>query len=216
MWPAPSHSSSVEPSIIEWSLRLCSIGVSLSRVPQMIAVGTLLIACTVSNFSRVPNVGKKSATTPNGVAESISSTNSTYRAGTASPNASSSVATSATECPSLRNRSTVRWPRASAATSRDANCPPTVEGSSGSTMRWGSTPPAVVPIRPTPTMRSPNSSGCSSASATMVMPPIEWPTSTTGPSGTATSSTRSRSWPSCSMLACSSLDRPDRPWERWS
>ena len=74
-----------------------------------------------------------------------------------------------------------------------ANCPPTVEGSSGSTTRCGSTPPAVVPIRPTPTTRSPNSSGCSSASATMVMPPIEWPTSTTGPSGTASSSTRSRS-----------------------
>ena len=40
MCPAPSHSSSVEPAMWACSLRLWPIEVSLSAVPQMIAVGT--------------------------------------------------------------------------------------------------------------------------------------------------------------------------------
>ena len=59
----------------------------------------------------------------------------------------------------------------------------------------------MVEISATPTTRSPNSSGCCSASAMIVMPPIEWPTSTTGPSGTTSSRTCLRSWPSWSMVA---------------
>ena len=49
----------------------------------------------------------------------------------------------------------------------------------------------------------------------MLIPPIEWPTSTHGP-GAVSSMTRSRSLPSWSMVALSSLERADRPWERWS
>ena len=59
------------------SLRLCPIEVSLSAVPQMIAVGTPPSTSTVSNLSSVAKFGKNSATTSNGVADSISSTNST-------------------------------------------------------------------------------------------------------------------------------------------
>ena len=55
--------------------------------------------------------------------------------------------------------------------------------------------------RPTPTTRSPNSSGYWSASAMIVMPPIEWPTSTTGrPVGAAASMTAFRSRPSWSIV----------------
>ena len=74
-------------------------------------------------------------------------------------------------------------------------------GRTGSRIRCTSTLPAVVEIRPTPTTRSPNSSGCCSARAMIVIPPIEWPTSTTGPSGTTSSRTCLRSWPSWSMVA---------------
>ena len=77
MWPAPSHSTSVEPGMCACSLRLCPIEVSLSSVPQMIEVGTLPSASTAWNLSRLPKLGKNSATTSNGVAASISSTNST-------------------------------------------------------------------------------------------------------------------------------------------
>jgi hypothetical protein len=59
--------------------------------------------------------------------------------------------------------------------------------------------PAEVQTSATPTTRSPNSSGRPSASAMTVMPPMEWPTSTTGPVGTTSSSTRPRSRPSWSI-----------------
>ncbi len=95
----------------------------------------------------------------------------------------------ATYLPTRRRPSTCRWPRARVATSRVASWPPMPSGSSGRRIRCGSSPPAVVEIRPTPTTRSPNSSGCCSASAMIDMPPIEWPTRTTGPSGTTSSMT---------------------------
>ena len=47
------------------------------------------------------------------------------------------------------------------------------------------TSPAEVPMSATPYTRSANSSGRCSASAMIVMPPMEWPTSTTGPSPAA-------------------------------
>src|SRR3954449_9923108 len=114
----------------------------------MIVVGTTERALTVSNLSSSAKFGKNSATTSNGVDDSIRSTNSTYDAGTSPPNASSSVATIATERPppptptsggpttppegpTRRSPSTPRAPRASTATSRWASTPPTVEGSIG-------------------------------------------------------------------------------------
>ena len=60
-------------------------------------------------------------------------------------------------------------------------------------------------ISTTPTTRSPNSSGYSSANAMMVMPPIEWPTSTTGPSGTVVSSTARSASPSVGQVVLAGL-----------
>ena len=51
----------------------------------------------------------------------------------------------------------------------------------------------------------------------IVIPPMEWPTRTTGPGpGTVASITALRSAPSWPMLPLPSADRPDRPWSRWS
>src|SRR5215472_14896405 len=51
----------------------------------------------------------------------------------------------------------------------------------------------------------------------MVIPPMEWPTRTTGPvPGAAASITALRSAPSCPILPLPSAERPDRPWSRWS
>ena len=216
MWPAPSHSSSVEPRSARAACGCGRSGVILSSVPQMIAVGTCSSrarsrtcrACRTSGRSRRPprTASPRACRRRTRRTARVRRRRRRTRRWRRAPR----------ECPSLRNRSTVRWPRASAATSRQAIWPPTVEGSSGTTSGAGRGRRRWCAIRPTPTTRSPNSSGCCSASATIVIPPIEWPTSTTGPSGTASSSTRSRSWPSCSMVAWSSVDRPDRPCERWS
>ena len=77
MCPAPWHSSSVEPPTHACSLRLWPIEVRRSAVPQITAVGTFASTSTAWNLSRLPKPGKNSATTSNGVAESIRSTNST-------------------------------------------------------------------------------------------------------------------------------------------
>ena len=61
----------------ECSLREWPIEVSRSAVPQMIETGTSSRSSTKSNLSRLEKLGKKSATTSNGVAESMSSTNDT-------------------------------------------------------------------------------------------------------------------------------------------
>ena len=51
----------------------------------------------------------------------------------------------------------------------------------------------------------------------IVMPPIEWPTSTTGPSGDdLVEDLLAGRWPSWSMVALPSVERPERPCERWS
>lgn len=80
--------------------------------------------------------------------------------------------------------------------------------------------PAIVPISATPATRSRNSCGSWSASAITVMPPIEWPTSTSGPLGTTASSTALRSLPSWSIEAGRPAryerERSERPWLRWS
>ena len=50
--------------------------------------------------------------------------------------------------------------------------------------------PALVDSRATPAIWVPNSSGCRSANAMIVIPPMLCPTSTTGPDGTRSRSTR--------------------------
>lgn len=76
--------------------------------------------------------------------------------------------------------------------------------------------PAEVPISATAHTRSRNSRGCRSASAMIAMPPIECPTSTTGPRLAVARSTASRSLPSCSIVLRFFDERPERPWLRWS
>ena len=99
MWPAFSHSRRVESGTRSCSLRLWPMEVSLSAVPQMIVVGTRPSTSTASNLSSPLKLGKNSATTSNGVCDSMLSTKSTYAAGTSSPNANRSVTTRATERP---------------------------------------------------------------------------------------------------------------------
>ena len=53
-------------------------------------------------------------------------------------------------------------------------------------------------------------------SAIVVIPPIEWPTSTSGPSGATAEITEARSSPSWAIEYDEGSPRPDRPWPRWS
>ena len=57
MWPAPSHSSRLEPGIRLCSLRLWPTEVILSSVPQMTAVGTRPSGSRCSNLSSVAKAG---------------------------------------------------------------------------------------------------------------------------------------------------------------
>ena len=82
--------------------------------------------------------------------------------------------------------------------------------SSGSPKFRSARLPLDVEIRAAPTTREPNSSGRSAASPMIVMPPIEWPTSTTGPRGTRASRTAARSRASCSIVEFSECPRPGR------
>lgn len=77
-------------------------------------------------------------------------------------------------------------------------------------------PPAVVAMSPTPYTRSANSSGRCSASAMIVIPPMECPMSRRGPVGATASMTDPRSRPSWSTWCESKSARPERPWLRWS
>lgn len=71
-------------------------------------------------------------------------------------------------------------------------------------------------ISTVPTTRSPNISGNNSANAMMVMPPIECPTSTSGPSGVVASITRRSVRPSRSRSYSPVSSRPERPCPGWS
>ena len=177
----------MEPSISECSLRLCPIEVSLSSVPQMIVVGTSDSAWTVSNLSSDAEVREE-------LRDHLERRRRQHLVDELDVARRHVVA----------ERERVGGDRRD----RSAEPPQAVDGAvpagqrgheprrelaaerrraAGSRIRCESIPPAVVEIRPTPTTRSPNSSGCCSASAMIVIPPIEWPTSTTGPSGTTSS-----------------------------
>ena len=133
-----------------------------------------------------------------------------------SPNAMYRVARKARSPPTLRTRS-VRAARRPVLTPRStggAACRATGRSGAGS-QSVGSTPPAAVEISTAPVTLVPNSSGCWRASAMIVIPPIEWPTSTTGAGPGATAvSTAYRSAPSWEMVQDSRLHWPDRPWPR--
>ena len=77
-------------------------------------------------------------------------------------------------------------------------------------------PPALVATKAAATTRSRTTSGNWWASDIMVMPPMEWPIRTSGPSGAASSITRCRSAPSWSIVHDSAGARSDWPWLRWS
>ena len=76
--------------------------------------------------------------------------------------------------------------------------------------------PLEVEISAVATIRRPNTFGRRAASPMIVIPPIECPTSTTGPRGTRASSTACRSRASWSIVAFSAVPRPEAPWPRWS
>ena len=75
--------------------------------------------------------------------------------------------------------------------------------------------PVDVDSSATPTIRSPKSSGCWSASARIVMPPIEWPTRTTG-TGRRDRLQDGRTGPCRAGRSSRSpvSERPDAPWLR--
>lgn len=118
--------------------------------------------------------------------------------------------------PAFRLRSTTSGIRARAATVGVASARASMPTLPGNTIGTWSSPPALVEHSPTPITRSPNSSGCCSARAMIVMPPIECPIRITGPVGANRSTIPYRSAPSWSMLMFSFGDRPERPCERWS
>ena len=144
--------------------------------------------------------GKNSASTSNGVPASISSTNSTSAAGT-SLRRTRTGRPPGTRCwsPAVGgvDELAAPWP----ARRRAAARPPgrARRGSTGPGCGAAAGRPRWSRSRPTPATRSPNSSGCRSAKAMIDMPPIEWPTSTTGPSGATCPITVARSSPSWSI-----------------
>ena len=79
-----------------------------------------------------------------------------------------------------------------------------------------SSPPALVAMSATASTRSRTTSGCCPAYDITVMPPIECPTSTTGPLVQVASMTAARSRPSWATVQFSSAGWPDRPCPRWS
>src|SRR5690606_26748171 len=160
-------------------------------------------------------VSRKSVTTRTVVAPIISAIRSTTSGGTSrSPKERLRTSRHVTWSPSRRVRSTssgctpasTAKPRGSGFR-RDNHVFPNPEDP---------TSPAEVLINATPRTRSRNSSGRCSANAMIVMPPIEWPTSTTSPVGATARSTASRSRPSCSIVLPLLVDCPARPWLRWS
>ena len=77
--------------------------------------------------------------------------------------------------------------------------------------------PAEVEMNTTPRTRSTNSSGYSSASAMIVMPPIECPIRTTGPfAGTVWSITSLSASPRPSNVYSPRRSLVDRPCPGWS
>ncbi len=113
-----------------------------------------------------------------------------------------------------------RLPRSTTSAIRPLEAPVIIDGMAARTAGrtragsqvTGSMVPAAVEISTVPMTLLPNSSGCWSASAMMVMPPIEWPTSTTGVSpGAVASITSCRSAPSWSIVTRLGSERPDLP-----
>ena len=220
MWPAPSHSSSGEPGIRDVQLAAVAdrgelvVGAAddrrSARRPQRLD-GLELVEGAEAREELRDHLERRRAT---------ASRRRTRRssAGTSSPKANWSVATVASGRLSRRTPSTARWPRARVATARrPSGAAERGRHARRDRIRCGSSPPAVVEISATPTTRSPNSSGCCSASATIahaahrVARPAR-----PAPRATTSSRTCCRSRPSCSIVAWPSVDRPERPWERWS
>ena len=76
---------------------------------------------------------------------------------------------------------------------------------------------AAVPTRTVPRTRRPKSAWRDPAYAMIVIPPMEWPTSTSGESpGTVAAMTSARSSPSSRTVAFGGRPMVESPWPRWS
>ena len=71
-------------------------------------------------------------------------------------------------------------------------------------------------MAPKATTRSRTRSGCVAPSAIVVMPPMEWPTSASGPSGATASMTALEVLAELGDRVGRPGAAPDRPWPRWS
>ena len=122
-------------------------------------VGTRLNVSSTVNLSWVSKFGKNCASTSNDVAASMLSTNSTYDAGTSSPNANWSATRKPMFDPRRRTRSTSSGASARPAISRGPTWPPRESGISLLMMRCVLRPPAVVDTSATPATRCSNDVG---------------------------------------------------------
>src|SRR5439155_5846146 len=208
MWPAPSSTTSWAWGRAAARRRADAGGVRRSRSPTMTSEGTATCSMawrrSMSSSAASPSVHASTGAWPETAATcSIS-------AGEALGPKFDSRATrkARSDSPIFMYRLT-RSARAGALASarRRDRMPPTAPRSSSA---------AAVSANTVPTTRFPNSSGWASANARMAMPPMLWPTSTAGPSGTVASSTAFRSPP----IACRGWSPPSaaplRPCPLWS
>ncbi len=221
--PAPGTHTRSAAGSISAIVRLWSAGVIRSLSPASTSAGTASYATSASVLSCTANAGKNSATTSIGVASISRSPNRAMPGSTFSgvPNEYRLISPAKRSAVARRPRSTISRCQPSALRTPGASQWKALTPMDGSPKPTSLSRPAEVPIRATPTTRSATYSGNWSASAITVIPPMECPTSTIGPSGTAASSTAFRSRPSRSMVTGSvpsiwPWPREERPWLRWS
>ena len=218
MWPASGSSTSSalgSSSAIRW---LCANGVIWSRPAADDDRRAPSSASSASYLSWPSKPGKKSATTSNGVAASISSVKSTYSCGTSVPNARRRVTTKPKSDPTRRPDSTSRGARARVATTAGDSRwmqPPGQAGQAAASTPRSS--PALVEIRATPRIR-----GTEQLRVLLGERHDRHPAHRVtdqddrvvgGRAGRARRRGRRPSW---SIVQCSARDRPERPCERWS
>ena len=163
---------------------------------------------SASSLSCASNAGNSSASTSSGVRRACATRTAPATAGRRWRTSSAWSARTRCRRRGDRPRATSPGRRLRAASALGAARRSARPAAAGTPNVTSASRPGDVDTSATPTTRSPKSSGCWSASAMTVMPPIECPTSTTLPVGAVASRTASRSRPSWSMVAFSALPRP--------
>src|SRR5579859_312489 len=218
--PAPGTQTRWAPGIWVASSMPSLAAIRRSFSPTITVTGILPRVPSAPRMSHSISAWQNLATTSMGVFLIICSRNVTVAGLTSpSPNPISRVVRNARSAETRRPRSTsmARLPLAAPFS--------TVGSARANAGRIGAGIHGLPPCRPraavetstAPATLVPNRPGYWSARAMMVIPPMEWPTRTTGAGpGAAASITALRSAPSWPMLPLPSADRPDRPWSRWS